>query len=253
MSCKYQFAVHPICLHFVWHPQFQHWSCYNVEFSPSSPPTVYKLWHLLPLPQSPLFPAGLPTHLASSSSIWGLALVDIMRIYKLYLLTYKTEAANGWSLAMQYIIWVKKCNFHVSTGSAEALVIWGGKIKHLLIIAYFLDNISWWHFCLELSKSVHVVLSNHRYNIFEMQCSFSLCSVQVVLAPEYQLTYCCVIRYDAVTGHIISNFGDESFQNHYSCTDNWAHNCHKHKDKLVLTHADYSTLCYKNWCTDTEC
>jgi len=39
-------------------------------------------------------------------------------------------------------IYAKRCNFWfpVSPGSAEALVSWGGKIKHILI-AYFLGNI----------------------------------------------------------------------------------------------------------------
>jgi len=58
---------------------------------------------------------------------------------------WRNQGATGWILAMHwYITWVKKmwfsC-FSVLPGSVEAHVIWGGKVKRLLI-AYFISNIS---------------------------------------------------------------------------------------------------------------
>jgi len=67
---------HPICPHFIWKPQVQRYSSHNLEFSSSSPPNVYQLWHLLPSPQHPLFPAGLPTHLEPSSCTSDLTSMD---------------------------------------------------------------------------------------------------------------------------------------------------------------------------------
>jgi len=58
---------------------------------------------------------------------------------------WRNQAATGWFLAMHYYsIWVKNAIFvffSVLPGSAEAQVIWGGRVKRLLI-AYFIGNIS---------------------------------------------------------------------------------------------------------------
>jgi len=57
----------------------------------------------------------------------------------------RSQGATGWILAMQcYNILVKTMRFScfpVLPGTAEALIIWGGTVKRLLI-AYFISNIS---------------------------------------------------------------------------------------------------------------
>jgi len=50
-----------------------------------------------------------------------------------------TAAALSTNTAYEWIMWFSFCP--VLLGSAEAQVIWGGILKHLLI-AYFIDNIS---------------------------------------------------------------------------------------------------------------
>jgi len=60
---KCQYAVHPICLHFVRLPQFQHCCSYNLELFPSSCLNVYLSLHILSLPKITVFSAGFLTHL----------------------------------------------------------------------------------------------------------------------------------------------------------------------------------------------
>jgi len=83
---KYQFALHPICLHFVWCKQFQHCSSHNLEFSPSSHPNAYQPCSTI-ISKSTISSRPL-NHLALSSCTSDLASADTVRIYKLYLLTY---------------------------------------------------------------------------------------------------------------------------------------------------------------------
>jgi len=75
----------------IWCPQFHHCSSYNLKFSPFSPPNVYQARYLQLSPQDPLFPAGLPTHLAPSMCTSDSASADHVFIYKLNLLTYISQ------------------------------------------------------------------------------------------------------------------------------------------------------------------
>jgi len=76
--------------------QTHSWSSYDLELSASSCLNVYlyQPWHFPPSPQDPLFPAGLPTHLAPSSctSISSDHCVRLQTIFT-YLLTYLVPGA----------------------------------------------------------------------------------------------------------------------------------------------------------------
>jgi len=87
---------------------------------------------------------------------------------------WRNQEATSWILAMHwYSIWLKNMRFScfpVLPGSAEAQVIWGGRVKHLLI-AYFIGNIF-----AEKNVFTYVkVIANQRWDVFfETQCIFNL-------------------------------------------------------------------------------
>jgi len=57
--------------------------------------------------------------------------------------------------------------FPVFPGSAEAQVIWGGIVKHLLI-AYFIGNISAKNY--QNAFTCVTVIAKRRWDVFETQC-----------------------------------------------------------------------------------
>jgi len=84
---------------------------------------------------------------------------------------WRNQGTTGWILTMHwYSSWVKNAIFVFLRlpGSAEAHVIWGGTVKHLLI-AYFISNIS----AKKVSKCVHVCQSYSKPKVgrFLRQCN----------------------------------------------------------------------------------
>jgi len=79
---------------------------------------------------------------------------------------WRNQGATSWILAMHwYSIWVKMwfSHFPVLPCSAEAQVIWGGTVKHLLI-AYFIGNI-----CAKKYQNAFTyvkVIANERRDVF---------------------------------------------------------------------------------------
>ena len=76
----------PICWQFIWCPEF-------LELSPSSSPKVYQPWHFPP--SNPLFPAGLPTHLAPSSCTSDSASADhCVHLQIIFAILLKTKVSD---------------------------------------------------------------------------------------------------------------------------------------------------------------
>jgi len=78
-----------VCLHFIWCPQLQPCSSWNLEFPPSISSNVYQPWYLPSPSQDSLFPAGLTVRLTPSFlRLRFRLLLTVVHIFKLYLLTY---------------------------------------------------------------------------------------------------------------------------------------------------------------------
>jgi len=94
---------------------------------------------------------------------------------------WRNQGSTSWILAMHWCsIWVKKCDFRVSLfcQSAEAQVIWGGRVKRLLI-AYFIGNISAKEY--QNAFTYVKVRANHG-TFFETQCIFVIVFVEQSLS-----------------------------------------------------------------------
>jgi len=84
---------------------------------------------------------------------------------------WRNQAATGWILAMHwYSIWVKKCNFRVSSflpGSAEAHYL--RRHSKAFLIAHFIGNISAKKY--QSAFTCVKVIANQRWDVFGTQCT----------------------------------------------------------------------------------